>query len=136
MSGFEDKLNSILSSPEAMAQVAALAQQLSGGGETDAPAGGPPEPPPSPQAAPPPAGKVEDLLGALGGLGSGIDPAMLSKLLPLVQELSSPANDQRSALLHALRPFLKPERQDKVDQALRTAHMIAVGKKLLAHLGG
>ncbi len=138
MSGFEDKLNSILSSPEAMAQVAALAQQLSGGGEPDAPAEGPPEPPPSPQAAPPPAGKggLEDLLGALGGLGSGIDPAMLSKLLPLVQELSSPANDQRSALLHALRPFLKPERQDKVDQALRTAHMIAVGKKLLAHLGG
>lgn len=139
MSEFEDKLNTILSSPETMAQVAALAQQLSG--EPAPPAPSPPQQTPqqpAPQQAPPAGGGLDGLLGALKGLGGGdggLDPAMLAKLLPLAQELGGPANDQRAALLHALRPFLRPERQEKVDRALRTAHMLAIGKKLLGHLG-
>jgi len=115
MSDFEEKLNAILSSPDTMAQVAALAQQLSGGGDSASPP--PPEQPPS------------------TGLFDEIDPSMIAKILPLLQELNSPANDQRSALLNALRPFLKPERQSKIDRALQTARMIQVGKKLLSHWG-
>ena len=124
MSDFEDKLNNILSSPETMAQVAALAQQLTGGGE---PASAPPPPPPA-----------GDSPGApdLGNLLGGLDPSMVGRLLPLLQEWNSPLNDQRAALLHALRPFLKPERQEKVDQALRVAHLIHMGKKFLGQLGG
>ena len=126
MSDFEDKLNAILSSPDAMAQVAALAQQLTGGGE---------EPPPPEQEAlpsspgPPPPG--EDAAGLLRGL----DPALLGRFLPLLRELNQPEEDQRAALLHALRPFLKPARQEKVDRALQAARLIRVGKKLLGHLG-
>ena len=121
MSDFEDKLNAILSSPDAMAQVAALAQQLSDGGEK---AGTPPQ-----EEAPAPASsRVGDLLG-------GIDPAMVARFLPLLREMNSPEDDQRAALLHALRPFLKPERQAKVDRALQAAKMIRMGKNLLQHLG-
>ena len=121
MSDFEDKLNAILSSPDAMAQVAALAQQLSDGGEK---AGTPPQ-----EEAPAPASSgVGDLLG-------GIDPAMVARFLPLLREMNSPEDDQRAALLHALRPFLKPERQAKVDRALQAAKMIRMGKNLLQHLG-
>ena len=122
MSDFEDKLNAILNSPDAMAQVAALAQQLSGGGEE---AGAPP-----PEEAPPaPAPR-----GA-GELPGGIDPAMAAKFLPLLREMNTPEDDQRAALLHALRPFLKPERREKVDRALQAAKMIRMGKNLLRHLG-
>ena len=117
MSDFEEKLNMILSSPDTMAQVAALAQQLTGGGEAEMS-----PPPPSPQ--PPP-----------GNPFGSIDPALLTRLLPLLRELNSPANDQRTALLQALRPFLKPERQERVDRALQAAHLLQVGKTLLRQWG-
>ena len=44
MGEFGDKLNSILSNPDAMAQIMQLAQSLSGGTEGGAP-GAPPPPP-------------------------------------------------------------------------------------------
>ena len=37
MDGLEDKLNSILSDPEAMSRIAGMAKSLMGGGEEDAP---------------------------------------------------------------------------------------------------
>ena len=43
---FDDKLNSILSNPDAMAQIMQLAQSLSGSTEGGGSAGGPPPPPP------------------------------------------------------------------------------------------
>ena len=46
MAEFDDKLNSILSNPDAMAQIMQLAQSLSGSTEGGGSAGGPPPPPP------------------------------------------------------------------------------------------
>ena len=125
MSEFEDKLNSILGNPEAMAQVMNLAQSLNLGG-----GGGEPEgaPPPPDQGAPPPGG------GGLGDLLGQLDPKLMERLLPLAGELAG-GSDERLALLYALRPFLKPERRDKVERAVKTARLIHVGKKLLAGLG-
>ena len=73
MSEFEDKLNSILGNPEAMAQVMNLAQSLNLGG-----GGGEPEgaPPPPDQGAPPPGG------GGLGDLLGQLDPKLMERLLP------------------------------------------------------
>ena len=129
MSDFEDKLNAILSSPDAMAQVAALAQQFSGGGDVAGP------PPPEEASFPAPAPSAKGNSPGMGDLLGHLDPAMVAKLLPLLGELNDPASDRRAALLHALRPFLKPERQAKVDQALQAARMIHMGKKLLGRLG-
>ena len=47
------------------------------------------------------------------------DPATIARLLPLVQELSSPQNERSRALLYALRPYLKPARQEKIERALQ-----------------
>ena len=60
---------------------------------------------------------------------------MIQRLLPLVGELTGGGNDERMQLLYALRPFLKPERQEKVERAARTARLIHVGKKLLKSMG-
>ena len=130
MSDFEDKLNGILSNPEAMSQIASLAQSLNlGGGE----AAGPEE------AAPPPPAGGGGLAGlaGLGDLLGNIDPQLIQKLLPLVGELagSGGGGDERLQLLYALRPFLKPERQEKVERAVKAARLIHVGKKLLSAMG-
>ena len=137
MSDFEEKLNSVLSNPDAMSQIMNLAQSLNlGGGGGESPQGGQGggnEPPP-----PPPPSGGGDGLGGLAGLGSllgQIDPKWINRLLPLVGELTGGGNDERMQLLYALRPFLKPERQDKVERAAKTARLIHVGKKLLQSMG-
>lgn len=136
MSEFEEKLNAILSNPEAMGQVMNLAQSLNLGGGTEAPGdGGPSNPPPqAPQNNAAPGGAVNDLAG-LGSLLGQIDPKLIGRLLPLAGELAGGGNDERMQLLYALRPFLKPERRDKVERAARTARLIHVGKKLLQSMG-
>ncbi len=127
MNDFEEKLNTILSSPEAMAQVASLAQSLglspaqpAAGTETDG----------SPETAPPPP-PMPDLSSLFGQA----DPALLSRLLPLLQELGSGENDQRTQLLQSLRPFLKESRQEKLDKAIQIARLLRVGKKFFGTLG-
>lgn len=133
MSGFEEKLNAILSDPSAMAQVASLAQSLQLGGPMggDAPETDPPQP--APQS---PGGSPGELAG-IGELLGQLDPAMLARLLPLVRELTHPeGGDQRMALLLALRPFLRPERRDKVEQAARAARLLHLGKRFLTTEGG
>ena len=127
MAEFDDKLNSILSDPEAMAKIAQLAQSLSGG---DGPA--PPPPPegsgqrPPGAAAPPPAGGSSH-----AGLFGGLDPELLTRLLPLLRELNSTQDSNARQLLYALRPYLKPERQAKVERALLLARLFRIGRRFL-----
>ena len=118
MSELDEKLNALLSNPDSMAQVMQLAQQLSGtfgGGE---------QPPPKPQPTPSQAGSdtASSLLGSL-------DPKLLAKLLPLLQGQSS---SQTTQLLYALRPFLKEEKQGKVERAAKLARLIHLGKQFLS----
>ncbi|MEG1658061.1 MAG: hypothetical protein RR288_03290 [Oscillibacter sp.] len=136
MAEFDEKLNAVLSNPDSMAQIMQLAQSL--GATQSAPPpppqpsyGGQQSPPPffggPPQQAPPAAGP--DFLSALTG---GLDPKLLTKLLPLVQELGSQQNSNSRQLLYALRPYLRAERQEKVERALQLARLIHLGKKFLA----
>ena len=120
MAELDEKLNAFLSDPDSMAQVMQLAQQLSGGmgGENPAPAA---EPEPPPQAAP---------SAPLGGF----DPQLLSRLMPILQEYRQ-SYSQTMQLLMALRPFLKPEKQAKVERAAQLSHLIHVGKKFLLERG-
>lgn len=139
MGEFEEKLNAILSNPDALAQVANLAQSLNLGGGAESPAP-PPEEGAEPNARPSSGGSgpIPDL-GGLSGLGDllgQIDPTLLQKLLPLAGELAGGGgNDERLQLLHALEPFLKPERRGKVERAVKAARLIHVGKKLFSSLG-
>ena len=147
MAEFEEKLNSLLSNPDAMAQIMQMAQSLSGGGGQPQPSP-PPAPPQQPQQPPPQASPVPaaprpapgpqappaggDLLSSLSGLAGNIDPKLLMKLLPLIQELSGQQDSNARQLLYALRPYLKPERQEKVERALQLARLFHLGKKFLA----
>ena len=175
MAEFDDKLNSLLSNPEAMDQIMKMAQSLMGGGQTTE--GTAPSTPggPAPQSGPPPAGtwsmppnggspsqgsppgqnwtpsggpsaaswrtppppSGQPGFGApgpdlsfLSGLGS-IDPKTIASLLPVLRELGEAQNSNARQLLFALRPYLKPERQDKVERALQLARLFRVGKKFL-----
>ena len=58
------------------------------------------------------------------------------RLLPLVQELGSGQDTNARRLVYALRPYLKPERQDKVERALQLARLFHIGKKFLEGWGG
>lgn len=117
MTDFDEKLNSLLSDPEAMGQIMQLARSL--GGSFDGPQSAPPPPQPPQQPSPP-----------VSNPFNGIDPVAVMRLLPLVQELGE-QNTNTRALLLALRPYLKAERQGKVEQALQLARLICVGKKFL-----
>ena len=180
MAEFDDKLNSLLSNPEAMDQIMKMAQSLMGGGQTPegtapsapggpAPQSGPPPagtwntpqngvsppqgsppnpqgqgwvppggpsaggwgtPPPSPTGGQPGFGAPGPDLSFLSGLGS-IDPKTIASLLPVLRELGEAQNSNARQLLFALRPYLKPERQDKVERALQLARLFRVGKKFL-----
>lgn len=145
MAEFDEKLNSILSNPDAMSQIMQLAQSLGGGGQS-APAPPPGQqpgqqtgqapawsPPPPPQAAPPPAGGGGDLLSSLLG-GGALDPGLITRLLPLIQELGGDSNARN--LLYALRPYLRQDRQEKVERALQLARLFHLGKKFLSEWGG
>ncbi len=126
---FDDKLNALLSNPDSMAQIMQLAQSLSGGGGPAAAAAPPPQPPPfQPQAAPSPP-PAPDLLSSLAG---GLDPKLLARLLPLIQELGGQQDSNARQLIYALRPYLKAERQEKVERALQLARLFHLGKKFLA----
>lgn len=134
MAEFDEKLNSILSNPDAMSQIMQLAQSLGGGGGAPGPqSGGPPpggpEPPPQQPSwgpPPPPAGGG-NLLSSLAG---GMDPKLLSRLLPLIQEMGGDSNARN--LLYALRPYLRSDRQEKVERALQLARLFHLGKKFLS----
>ena len=70
-----------------------------------------------------------DLLSSLAG---GLDPKFLSRLLPLIQELGGQRDSNARNLLYALRPYLRAERQDKVERALQLARLFHLGKKFLS----
>ncbi len=128
MAEFDDKLNSILSNPEAMSQIMQLAQSLGGGGGAPGPQPGGP-PPPAQQPAPPPMGGGGDLLSSLTG---GLDPRLISRLLPLIQELGGQRDSNARNLLYALRPYLRSDRQEKIERALQLARLFHLGKKFLS----
>ena len=130
MADFEEQLNAILSSPESMQQVAQLAQMLSNQNVPAASSAAGAEPQHASDSAlqseTSPAGGLD--LSALSSLLGGFDGKPLSHFLPLLQELSSSRSDERTQLLYALKPFLRPERREKVDTALRLARLFHAGK--------
>ena len=126
MAEFDEKLNSILSNPDAMSQIMQLAQSLSGGQEQPS---APPSPPPPPRPAPRQSAPAPDMLSSLAG---GLDPKLLTRLLPIIQELGGQQDSNARALLYALRPYLREDRQEKVERALQLARLFHLGKKFLA----
>lgn len=134
MAGFEEQLNSILSDQEAMSQIMALARSLSGdkapqeqppalegpkdGEDTYVPVEGPPAPGP-------------DLSALLGQ----VDPKMLQVGMEVLRQAQKD-EDRNTALLTALRPFLREERQARLDRAVQLARTAKLVRAALGALGG
>ena len=72
------------------------------------------------------------MFSSLSSLAGGLDPKLLMKLLPVIQELGSQQDSNARQLLYALRPYLNTERQEKVERALQLARLFHLGKKFLA----
>ena len=121
MSELEDKLNSLLSDPAGMAQVVQLAQQLSGSMGSQPPPSPPPESPSN--------------SGGLGSLLGGLDVQTIARFLPMLQALTADQSHS-TQLLNALKPYLKEEKQAKVERAARLARLITVGKRFLTEWEG
>lgn len=98
MADFEQALNNLLSNPEAMGQIMNLAGMLEGKEDS----------PPASEETPSP---LSDESG---------DTVPIEPLLKLLQAYRS-TDEQSTALLNALRPFLREERRDKLDRAIRLA---------------
>lgn len=122
MSELEDKLQSILSDPNAMGQIMSIARSLTGDGDgQDAP------------VSDAPAASAPDTLSLLGQ----IDPRLLQLGMRLIAEYQS-GDDRKAALLAALQPFVRRDRYARVDQAVhiaRLAHVIRLAVDALREGG-
>ena len=102
MSEIQDKINQILSNPEALKQVQSLGEQL---GLAK------PEPPKT-TPKPMPDFINDDMLKTI------------TRLAPVMQSVKS--DDDTTHLLNALRPFLSSEKQQKLDQAEKMIKFIRI----------
>ncbi|MBQ8514584.1 MAG: hypothetical protein IJ496_04225 [Ruminococcus sp.] len=107
------KMQSVLSDPESMQQLQELASMLGAGDETEAQETQQPE-----QASKEPEETAEE-----GGFDFGL-------LMQLSSLMGRTEPDEDSALLLALKPHLREERQKKVDQALKFMKLMTIWKTL------
>ena len=128
MAELEEKLNAILGNQEAMSQIMALARSFSGG-PADSQAH-------QEEAQSQPLCKAEE-----GGAPDGanifesVDPALLQLGMKLFRDYQG-NNDRNTALLAALRPFLREERRAHLDRALELARMTRLIRTALSAMGG
>lgn len=113
MADFEEALNSLLSNPDAMGQILSLAGSL--GGQTQEASAR--EESASQPAPPEPSLSLPDL-GQIG------------RLMELFQSATQ-TNEEAAALLAALRPFLREDRQRKLDRAIKAAGMSHAARQAL-----
>lgn len=130
MPEFDDTLNQLLSNPSAMSQILNLAKSLGG------------------QSGDPSAASSSDADQAVSSSSAssdgqdpdlsqlnGLDPKMVEMMMKLVQEYNK-SDDKGLALLSALRPFLKTERQAKMDRAIQLAKLTRVARAAFHALKG
>ncbi|MBE6982875.1 MAG: hypothetical protein E7435_01105 [Ruminococcaceae bacterium] len=109
MAGLEEQLNAVLSNPQMMQQIMAMAQNFT------PPQEAPPAPTPPAPALP------------------SIDPAMLQKLSGLMTQGGVDKNQQH--LLSALSPYINAHRITKLEKAMQAAKMARMATGLLGNLG-
>jgi len=114
MGEFEDKLNSILSSPEDMKKILGLAREIGGEGAPKDEGGA----------------KAPDL----SSLGD-IDPKLFRIISRVMGEYAS-AKDDKTALAASLKPYLREERRSDLDRAVKAARIARAAKAALTELSG
>ena len=120
MGDFEEMLGSILSSPQDMEKIMGLARELSGGEKASTPE---PERKPAPEAAP-----------SIPGLGD-LNPKLLASLGQILGGLNAPG-DNKAALIASMKPYVRPERREALDRALKIAKIARAARLVMGELGG
>lgn len=105
MDDLTGRLQSLLTDPESMQNLAELAAMLGGGDPADGDAAAPDS-----AAAPP--------------------PVDLTKLMAVGQAMGAMKDDENTALLLALRPHLSPQRQARVTRAVQLLRLLRVAAVL------
>lgn len=100
MADIQDKINEILSNPEALRQVQSLGEQLGLAGNA--------------REKPQPPEKKNELSLPTDFMNDDIAKSLI-KILPAVKSIG--CEDDTTRLLNALRPFLSCEKQEKLDKA-------------------
>lgn len=120
MGELEDKLNSILSSPEEMEKIMGIARSLSQGSFND-------DKKPKSKSEPEKSNQP-DLFG-------GLDPRMLSMITRLMGGFNQNSND-KSKLIDTIKPYLKKERRQKLEEAANLAKMAKLAKLAFSEFSG
>ena len=119
VSEFEDKVNSILNDPQQMEKIAGLAKSLMGGEAQQ----GVPESSGN--------GMASAFSSLLGGDDNGFDIGKISRIL----SASAGVDDEKQALLNAIKPYLSEKRQRKMDKAMKIAKLASIAKFAMGEMG-
>lgn len=106
---FEQAIGAMLQDPEQMQKIFALAQSL---GFSPSAAQQAPPPPPEPPVSPPPAPRQD-----------AVPPDARQQALGELLQKAGTLDRRQENLLNALKPFLKPERREKIDRAMQAARI-------------
>lgn len=122
MDDLSEKIGQLLSSPEGMAQIKAVASMLGVGGD------GASDPQPPAQSSGDNGEMLSALLSSLGSSGAPqekqastqqpFDQNLLLKITPILQKLNNSQSDPRVRFLESLRPFLGEEHHQSLDMAV------------------
>lgn len=116
MAQWEDKLGAILNNPQAMSQIMSIAQSLDGAEDAQS----------VPDADATPAEPVSQPADT----GPELDPKLMEMGMRALAAYRDPNND-RAALLQALRPFVRESRYGKIDKAVQIARLSKVVRAAL-----
>lgn len=109
MADIQDKINEILSNPEALRQVQSLGEQLGLAGNA--------------LEKPQPPEKKNELSLPTDFMNDDIAKSLI-KILPAVKSIG--CEDDTTRLLNALRPFLSCEKQEKLDKAEKMLNLFKI----------
>jgi len=121
----EQRLEAILSDPSSMNRIMELAKGLG----LD-PASAPFRIPQTADAQPSGSSQTVSSPPASSGGGGSAPPA--NQLTSLLSAMGGQiTDDKQTSLLKALRPYLRPERQERLDRAIQTAKMVRLAKQAM-----
>ncbi len=115
MPDLQEMLRDITANTQAMQQLMSLAQTFGGGGPK--PLQSPGSPPPSPALAP------------------QQNPMQLMQNLIQLSNQAGSLNQQQLALIQAIKPFLTPERAEKLERAIQVANLSQMASASLRQMG-
>ncbi len=121
MDNFSDKIMAILNNPEGLESIMSIAKSLGGKDKDD-------------KATAENTNKDESISNALMKIGEGKKASESGFDLSALEELFNHNKSNRLELLKALKPYIKPDKQGKIDNimsAMKTIDLIYSAKNLL-----